>query len=95
MRPNSRLRNATASDPRLVAGEMQPIVTVPAEGRKREFVLPLSRADHLITDSAAVPLTVPGPNIGRETGGQLPGPNALAGERENLRECHTSLPCRL
>jgi hypothetical protein len=95
MRPNSRLRNATASDPRLVAGEMQTIVTVPAEGRKREFVLSLSRADHLLTDSTAVPLTVARPNIGRETGGQLPGPDALLSERQNLSECHTNLPCRL
>ena len=74
---------------------MQAIVTVPAEGRDREFVLSLSRTDYLVTDGAAVSVTVTRPNIRRETGGQLPGPNALAGERENLRECHTSLPCRL
>jgi hypothetical protein len=74
---------------------MQAIVIVPAEGRKPEFVLSFRRSDYLVTDCAGVPVTVTRPNIGRETGGQSPGPNALAGERENLRECHTSLPCRL
>ena len=74
---------------------MQAIVTVPAEGREREFVLSLSRTDYLITDGAAVPLTVARPNIGRQTGGQLPGPNALLSECQNLSECHTNLPCRL
>ncbi len=91
----SRLRNATAADPRLMAGEMQAIAIAPAEGRKREFVLSLRRIDYLVADCAAMPVTVTRPNIGRETGGQPPGPNALADERENLRECHTSLPCRL
>jgi hypothetical protein len=74
---------------------MQAIVTVPAEGREREFVLALTRTDYLITDGAAVPLTVARPNIRWETGGQLPGPNALLRECQNLRECHTNLPCRL
>lgn len=73
---------------------MQAIATVPAEGRKREFVLSLSRTDYLITDGAAVSLTVARPDIGRETGGQLPGPNALLSKCQNLRECHTNLPCR-
>jgi hypothetical protein len=57
------LRNATASDPRLVAGEMQAIVIAPAEGRKCELVLSLRRADYLVTNGAAVPVTVTRPNI--------------------------------
>jgi hypothetical protein len=74
---------------------MQAIVTVPAEGREREFVLSLSRTDYLITNDTGVALTVARPNIRRQTGGQLPGPNALLSECQNLRECHTNLPCRL
>jgi hypothetical protein len=44
---------------------MQAIVTVPSEGRDREFVLSLSRTDYLITDGAAVSGTVTRPNIRR------------------------------
>lgn len=71
------------------------IVTLPAEGRERELVLPLSGTDYLITDGAAVTVTVTRPNVGRETGGQLPGPNAFPGECQDLREFHTNLPGRL
>jgi len=74
---------------------MQAIVTVPTEGRDREFVLSLSRADYLVTDGAAVSVTVTRPNIRREISGQLAGPNTLPGECQNLRECHTNLPWRL
>jgi len=79
----------------LMTGEMQSIGTVPAESRERELVLSLTRADDLVTDGAALPGTVTHPDIRRETGGQLPGPNAIPGECQNLRECHTNLPCRL
>jgi hypothetical protein len=48
---------------------MQVIVTLPADGRERELVLSLSRTDYLITDCAAVPVTVTRPNVGREIGG--------------------------
>jgi hypothetical protein len=71
------------------------IVIVPAVGWEREFVLSFRRTDYLVTDGTAVPVTVTRPNIRRQTGGQLPGPNALLGEYENLGECHTNLPCRL
>ena len=56
------------------------IVITPAEGWERELVLSLSRTDYLITDGAAVPVTVTRPNVGRETRGQLPGPNTFPGE---------------
>ena len=75
-----RLGNAAASDPRLVTREMQMIVTMPADGRERELVLSFSGSDYLITDGAAVTVTVTRPNVGRETGRQLPGPNAFPGE---------------
>jgi hypothetical protein len=90
----NQLSNATASDPRLVTREMQVIVTFPAEGRERELVLPLSRTDYLITDGAAVPITVTRPDVGGETRGQLPGPNAFLGKCQDLREFHTNLPGR-
>ena len=90
----NRLCNAAASDPRLVTREMQMIVTLPADGRERELVLSLSRTDYLITDCAAVPVTVTRPNVGREIGGQLPGPNAFLGKCQDLREFHTNLPGR-
>jgi hypothetical protein len=72
---------------------MQVIVTPPTGGGQREFVLSLSRADDLVTDGAAVTVAVTCPNIGRETGWQLPGPYAFLSECENLREFHRDLPC--
>jgi hypothetical protein len=48
---------------------MQAVVAVPTEGREREFVLSLRRIDYLVTDGAAMPITVTRPNIRREAGG--------------------------
>jgi hypothetical protein len=64
------------------------IVSAPAGGGEREFVLSLSGADYLVTDSAAVPGAATCPDVGGETGGQLPGSNAFLGESQNLRELH-------
>ena len=69
------------------------IVTLPAGGGKREYVLSLSRADYLVTDGAAVTVAVTRPNVGGEPGWQLPGPNAFLSECQNLREFHRDLPC--
>jgi hypothetical protein len=80
--------NTATSDPGLVAGKMQAIVSTPVGGQNHEFVLPLSGADDLVTDSAAVPVTATHPYVGRKTSGQVPGPNAFLGECQNLCEFH-------
>jgi hypothetical protein len=37
---------------------MEATITAPAEGREREFAVSLSGTDYLVTDGAAVPVTI-------------------------------------
>jgi hypothetical protein len=87
----SAVRNASASDPRLVTSEVYAMGTVPAGCREHKFVLSLIGSDDLIANSAALSFTVIGPHFRGETGGQLPGPNLFPGTCQNLRESHRRL----